>query len=133
MKRLTTVTNSIDATFLQHRLDQEGIVSFVTNENISSLLPHFDGILGNGIQIMVREEDFEDAKHILQEQQNSKQPKVCPNCGSSNIGFGLRGKDRIGDKVLIFFSLMFAIPMGNIKNKHYCKNCKEDVHNLTVV
>jgi hypothetical protein len=126
MKRLTTVSNSIDASFLQHQLDQGGIVSFVTNENISSLLPHFDGILGNGIQIMVREEDFEDAKAILSESRKTERPVTCPNCGSSNVGFGIRGKRRSGDWLMIFFSLLFVIPMGNIKNKNYCKDCGED-------
>lgn len=126
MKRLTTVSNSIDATFLQNRLEQDEIVSFTTNENISALLPHFDGMLGNGVQIMVREEDFEKAKQLLESYQKQNEVTACPHCGSSNIGFGMRGKNRIGDKLLIFVSLITAIPMGNIKNKYYCRDCKED-------
>lgn len=126
MKRLTTVSNAIDATLLQNRLEQEGIVSFTTNENISALLPHFDGILGNGVQIMVREDDFETAKQILESQKKETRITTCPNCGSSNIGYGMRGKNRVGDKLMIFFSLITAVPMGNIRNKYYCKDCKED-------
>jgi hypothetical protein len=126
MKRLTTVSNSIEATFLRHRLEAEGIESFATNENISSMLPHFNGLLGQGIQIMVMETDYEKAKEILTITQSEAQITKCPYCGSSEIGFGMKGKKRAGDRLLIFLSLMVGIPMGNIKNKYYCKVCKED-------
>jgi hypothetical protein len=126
MTRLTTVSNSIDATLLQHRLERAGIRSFVTNENISAMLPHFNGILGQGIQVMVGEEDYEKARAILAIHGNAMQVEKCPFCGSTNIGFGMRGKNRWGDRILVFISLLFAVPFGNIKNKYYCKACKED-------
>jgi len=125
MIRLTTVSNSIDANLLQHRLASEGIKSFLTNENISTLLPHLNGILGHGIQIMVSETEYEKAKEILIAKQNEDQILKCPHCGSLNIGFGMRGKNRIGDQFLIILSMIIALPMGNIKNKYYCKDCKE--------
>lgn len=53
----TTVSNSIEATLLQHALDMEGINSFITNEHTSTMLPHLYGMLGHGIQIMVRDID----------------------------------------------------------------------------
>jgi hypothetical protein len=126
MRRLTTVSNSIEATFLQHALDMEGIDSFITNEHTGTMLPHFYGMLGHGIQIMVRETDYEKAKEILAAQRNEKQTRTCPNCGSSEIGFGMKGKKRVGDRLLILLSLIVAVPMGNIKNKYYCKDCGED-------
>ena len=126
MKRLTTVSNSIDATFLQHRLEMEDIDSFATNEHTSTMLPHLYGMLGHGIQIMVREDDYKRAKEILTETEKEKVIRECPNCGSSNIGFGVRGKSRVGDRLLIFLSAMAGVPMGNIRNKYYCRNCKED-------
>jgi Protein of unknown function (DUF2007). len=126
MRRLTTVSNSIEATFLQHALEMEGINSFITNEHTSTMLPHFYGMLGHGIQIMVSETDYEKAKEILAVRQNENQIRTCPNCGSSNIGFGMRGKKRLGVRLLIFLSLFVVVPMGNIKNKYYCKDCGED-------
>jgi hypothetical protein len=125
MKRLTTVSNSIEATFLQHKLESEGIVSFLANENTGTMLPHLHGMLGHGIQIMVRDIDYEKAKQILTAREIAERIVKCPNCGSSHIGFGMAGKTRIGDRLLIFFSLIIGIPMGNIKNKYYCKDCKE--------
>lgn len=75
---------------------------------------------------MVSEADYDKAKDILIVKENEKQILTCPHCGSSNLGYGMGGKKRLGDRLLILFSLMFAIPMGNIKNKHYCKDCKEN-------
>jgi hypothetical protein len=126
MRRLTTVSNSIEATFLQHALDMEGIDSFITNEHTSTMLPHLYGMLGHGIQIMVREADYDKAKGILTAKQNEGQTRACPHCGSLDIGFGMKGKKRLLDRLLIFLSVISVIPMGNIKNKYYCQHCGED-------
>jgi len=125
MVRLTTLGNSIEATLLQHKLELEGIESFLTNENISTMLPHLQGILGHGVQVMVREEDYPKAKEILDTHQNESKILKCPHCGSENIGFGMRGKNRIRDRIVIVFSFLFAAAVGNIKNKYYCKDCNE--------
>jgi predicted RNA-binding Zn-ribbon protein involved in translation (DUF1610 family) len=75
---------------------------------------------------MVTDADFEHAKEILRVQESENEVRQCPNCGSSEIQFGMKGKHRLGERVLIFFSLIFGIPMGNVKNKYYCKNCGHD-------
>ena len=126
MKRLTTVSNSIDANFLMHRLEVEGIESFSTNEHMSTMLPHLYGMLGHGIQIMVRDGDYERVKAVLIENEKAKVVRKCPNCGSTDIGYGVRGKRRLGDRLLIILSAIAGVPMGNIKNKYYCRNCNED-------
>lgn len=118
--------NSIEATLLQHTLDMEGIDSFVTNEHTSTMLPHFYGMMGHGIQIMVREADYEKANEILIAKEDENRITKCPYCGSSNIGFGMAGKKRLGEQLMIFLSLIVALPMGNIRNKYFCKNCRED-------
>jgi hypothetical protein len=94
----------------------EGIDSFTTNEHTSTMLPHLYGMLGHGIQIMVKVADYEKAKGILTDKQNESQTSACPHCGSSDIGFGMKGKRRLLDILLIFISVIAAIPMGNIKN-----------------
>ena len=126
MKRLTTVRNSIEATLLQHTLEMEGINSFITNEHTSTMLPHLYGMLGHGIQIMVADEDYERADLVLKSKEKESRITICPYCGSSNIGFGMAGKKRLGDQLLILLSLIAALPMGNIKNKYFCKDCRED-------
>lgn len=123
MRRLTTVSNLIEATFLQHALEMEGVNSFITNEHTSALLPHYFGMLGHGIQVMVANEDYEKASEILIARQNEASVKTCAYCGSTNIGFGVRGRTRWADRLMIFLSAVLAMPMGNIKNKYYCQDC----------
>jgi hypothetical protein len=126
MKRLTTVRDSIEANFLQHKLAFNNIESFVTNEHTGSLMPHLYGMLGHGIQVMVSDDDYEKAKEILLISQQENEMRQCPHCGSTNVGYGIKGKNRMGDKILIFISLILTVPMGNIRNKYYCKDCEED-------
>lgn len=125
MKRLTTVSNAVSAALLQHQLSHEGIESFVVDENVTTILPNLNGMMGFGVQIMVADKDYEKASQVLEKIENSARFTSSPYCGSSNISFGMGGKRRIGEKVVIFFSLLFALPLGNISNKYYCQNCKE--------
>ncbi len=124
MKRLTTVSNAVSAALLQHQLSHEGIESFVVNENVTAILPNLNGMMGFGVQIMVADKDYEKASQVMEKIENFARFTSCPHCGSSNISFGMGGK-RIGEKVVIFFSLLLALPLGNISNKYYCQNCKE--------
>ncbi len=116
----------MEATLLQHVLEMEGIESFVTNEHSGTLLPHLFGMLGHGIQVMVTEDDYEMAKALLIRKQKEYETGRCPKCGSPNIAFGMKGKRRRGERLLIWLSLIVAIPMGNIRNKYYCKDCGVD-------
>lgn len=127
MRRLTTVRNSVEATLLQQALDLEGVNSFLTNEHTATLFPHWYGLLGHGIQLMVSDDDYEKAKDILARREKELQVRSCPNCGSTAIGFGIRGKKRLVERLFVLVSLIFFImPMGHIKNKHYCKDCGAD-------
>src|SRR5688572_24240185 len=63
--RLTTIDNSYEANFLKEDLDQAGIPCFLTNENITNLIPSTFGLLGSGIQVMVAEEELGKAKEVL--------------------------------------------------------------------
>jgi hypothetical protein len=59
---LTTVLNSFQAYLLKDILSQEGIVSFMRNETISSVY----SIPGMEIEILVFEDDYERAKEIYE-------------------------------------------------------------------
>src|SRR5690606_16575281 len=94
-----------------------------TNEHTSVMLPHFYGMLGHGIQFMVRDSDYERAQEVLAQKRQEGNLRKCPNCGSLNIEFGMKGKKRWRERVLIFLSLIATIPIGNIKNKYHCNDC----------
>ena len=63
---LTTCDNSTEAHLIRGNLASEGIESFLSNENYTSLYPNMSGLIGSGIDIMVAEEDLEHALQIIQ-------------------------------------------------------------------
>ena len=91
---LYTVDNSYEANFIKENLADEGIECMLTNENFTNLMPYLNGMLGSGIQILVDKDDYDRAKQIL-DNKNSAEIKVCPNCDSTNIKYGLGTKHRL--------------------------------------
>lgn len=69
---LTTCNNSVDAYTLKNLLENEGIESYLTNENFTNLMPGYTGMLGGGIQIMIREEDIKKAQEVLERQKTGE-------------------------------------------------------------
>jgi hypothetical protein len=63
-KRLLTSSSLSEAHIIQGKLDSEGIDCFLTNENISSLLPINNSML-LGVQVFVKETDYQKAFEIL--------------------------------------------------------------------
>ena len=129
--RLTTCYNITEASLLKHLLENEEIECFFTNENFTSLMPGYNGILGSGIQIMIEEKDHEKATKLLNIQINTVIIK-CPKCNSENISFGL-GKNRIKKVLFAILSAFIVTPLGNIGGTYYCKNCKQDFKITSIV
>jgi hypothetical protein len=123
--RLKTCDNIQEANILKGRLENEGIRCFLTNENFTSLFPHYFGILGAGVHIMVHKNDYQRASEILKFPHKSYiryRQDVCPACGSKNIGFGL-GKRKILKIISVVLSVLFIIPFNSISYHRYCRNC----------
>lgn len=123
--RLLTCDNNREASIIKGRLENEGIECFLTNENFSTLMPHFFGILGAGVQIVVNKTDYEKAVKLLDLDQSAQNELVCPNCKSTNIGFGL-GRKKSGKITTILLSLLAGVPFNNINNRYYCRDCNAD-------
>jgi len=63
MIRLTTCTNEFNANLLKGALENEGVPAMLSNEIMS-------GYMGTqGVDVLVKEEDFEAAKKILEQQE----------------------------------------------------------------
>ena len=60
-------------------------------------------MLGHGIQIMVREADYDKAKGILTEKENESQIRACPHCGSLDIWFGIKAGNIVSEACENFF------------------------------
>ncbi len=122
--RLTTCNDIIEANLKKGMLENNGIRCFLTNENFSNLMPHYNGIMGSGVQIMINDTDLEEAQQLISMQAKANDI-VCPHCGSLNVKFGL-GKSKVKKLFTIILSLLTWIPFGNIKNTYYCQNCKTE-------
>jgi len=125
--RLLTCGNIIDAYFIKDRLTNEGIESFLTNENFTTLMPNYYNLFGSGVQVFVIEEDYEKSRELLKDKIEPEQAEtVCPFCGSTEIGMGL-GKYKALKVFNILLAFMIAIPIGNVRIRQYCKVCKEEL------
>ena len=123
--KLITCNTTQEANIIKGRLANEGIYSIITNENFTNLMPHYNGIMGAGVQILIHESDFETAHSLIQPERNLSAEITCPLCDSKNIKFGLGSKKR-HVIIQIILSLLITIPFGNIRPTYYCKDCKQD-------
>lgn len=121
--RLTTCGNLIEANIIKGKLESEGVYCFLTNEHFSSLMPHFSGMLGAGVQVMVNRDALPRAQELLR--LHTTQTPVCPECQSSRIKMSL-GKHKFRKIVVILFSLLLAIPFNNVNLVRYCADCKKE-------
>lgn len=117
---LLTCDSSVEANLIKGRLENEGIPSFVTNENFSNLLPNYNRILNSGVQVIVNKSDLSKAILVLE----LERPKelVCPKCNSNKIRL-VMGKKWFKKFVIILTSLLNAVPINNINTINRCKAC----------
>lgn len=122
---LCTVDNSYEANFIREDLAAEGIECIVTNENFTALMPHMNGMLGAGIQILVDKNDFETAREVI-EKRLKNEILTCPDCNSKNIRYGLGTTNRLKKILAIIISIVIATPSRHIKPTYYCDDCKAE-------
>jgi hypothetical protein len=122
---LYTADNSYEANFIKDDLANEGIECMLTNENFATLMPHMNGMLGSGIQILVDKIDYDKAKEILNKR-NNVNIQVCPNCNSTNIKYGLGIKNRLKKLFAIGIALVIGSPMRHIRQTYYCGDCETE-------
>jgi hypothetical protein len=123
--RLLTCDNIQEANLIKGRLENEGIPAIVTNENFTTLMPFYNGMLGAGVQVLVHEHDYQRASELLVLNTIDDSAIKCPNCSSSNIKFGLGVKKR--NKIfMVLLSLLFFVPFGNIKSTYFCLDCRTE-------
>ncbi len=126
-KRLLTINTLSEAHIIQGRLDVEGVESFLSNENFTSLIPMSKSLLGSGIQVFVKDTDYKKACEIVKDKIcPSDEMFACPYCGSPDIRIGLV-KDKFPKLNAILMSIKTIIPFGNSKQKFYCNNCKKEI------
>ena len=125
--RLLSCDNITEAYFIKNRLNNEGIDCFLANQYFTNLMPNYYHLFGSGVQVVVMECDYERSRELVKDKfEPENVEKVCPYCGSTEIKIGL-GKHKILKFFNILLALTFAIPIGNLRVRYYCKTCKEEI------
>ena len=92
--KLITCNDAMKAHILQGALENEGIESILHNENFSTLYKSCVSSIA-GVDILVADDDYEKAVQVLRDNQSwPEELTLCPYCGSSDIKFRLKKKDR---------------------------------------
>lgn len=127
MKTITLITadTSTEAHLIKGRLNNEGIECILTNENFTNLMPHYNNVMGAGIQVLIKEEDQERARDIIKDKIEPETIRECPYCHSKHIILGI-GKFKGMRFLNMLIAILFLIPLGNLKPKFYCKDCKQE-------
>jgi Zn finger protein HypA/HybF involved in hydrogenase expression len=125
--KLITCGDTWEAHIIKDKLQNEGIRCFLTNQNFTNLMPHFNGVMGAGIQVFVREVDLENARQLIRDKLEPENEEIiCPHCRSKDIKLGL-GKLK-GLKIFnVIIALLCVLPFGNLKPKYFCNQCKEEI------
>lgn len=125
LKRFDT---AIQAHILKNRLEGEGIICQIFDENIVTLNPMLNFAVG-GIRLQVFEEDFEKAKEILKEIDDTpftneqSNDIACPNCKSTNLYSDFKSmKDPKGVIAMIVAFFFSVFPLYS-KSVYKCKEC----------
>jgi hypothetical protein len=118
---LITCNTIAEAHLVKGMLENNGIACFLNNENFTSLMPQFNGMMGAGVQVVVDEADYEKASELVGLNTVNNEI-ICPECHSTNIKFGL-GTRKARKILTILLSLFAGTPFGNIRNNYYCRDC----------
>lgn len=134
-----TYYNPIEANIIKSRLIDSGVQCFLSDENMITINPLYTQALG-GIKLHLFEKDVNIARSILQdedvqialgeatvnvpESQNDdiQSNQVCPNCGSSNVGYVQATKKRFSILTMIVSILLLVYPFAAKKTNH-CFDC----------
>lgn len=119
--RIKSCNDTFQASILKAQLNQAGIECFLTNELSSDILQQYGGMMNSGVQIMIDEKDKLAALEILSISEKVT-TMACPHCKSINVASG-PGRKWAGKYMLLLLSILFFIPLGNRKQRYYCRDC----------
>ena len=127
-------SDPINANIVKCLLDSYGIECFLSDENIVNLNANYNAAVG-GVKLNVFEKDVERVTEILKAeniQQESGFPAeeetdkvVCPNCNSTNVGYGGSIKRKFGYRDIWISFLLMIYPFTMRKTFH-CFDCDHE-------
>lgn len=118
-----TCNTPIEAEGFRAALLEAGIESVAYDETNSKVAR---GILDKTTEILVREEDYEQAMQVFRTYQSEHNNFVpwCPNCGSENVTACQKKNPNIRQLPRILATLLMYIPLGySPTQKFVCNDC----------
>jgi hypothetical protein len=135
-----TFYNPIEANMVRTRLEDSGINCFLQDENISTIQPLYNQVVGgvklvvfekdvSQIDLLLSEENFGDKKEFKPQETNSVNDNniTCGKCGSTDVGYGQATKNRYNWIVLIISFVMNVFPFM-VKKCFHCYDCGHEFH-----
>jgi hypothetical protein len=142
---LETFYNPIEANIVKARLLDSDVQCFLSDENSVTINPLYTQALG-GVKLHVFERDVPLAKSILQEgglensfeegtaeapdqereafpvAEKSASDFICPDCGSSHVGYVQATKNRFNIFTTVVSLLLMVYPF-RARQTHHCFDC----------
>jgi len=125
---IKTFDNAIGAHILQARLEDEGIIAHVHDENIMTVNPLLNVAVG-GVKLKVDETDAQKALEIIAEIDQAPHTNdqdeviVCPNCQSKELYSDFKSMKSAGGVIAGISSFLFGIFPFYYKRLYRCKEC----------
>lgn len=121
--RLTTCKDAFQANLIKGALENEGIESVLHNENFSNLYRGM-GTDFAGVDILVYEDDYEAALHLLERNGMVENHRMlCPRCGSADVKFRLQRRHRVRAFFAVLLSLLSGGSPGTNHWECVCQHC----------
>ena len=126
-KLLSTYQYSSEAIIIKGKLESEGILVFIRDNNTIDTYPLYSNAVG-GVKLFVKNNDFDKANAILSEVSEYSLDErnelvICPNCNEKQIKMTTTIKD-IKTLLVLIFSMLFVLMPFYSKHKFKCTKCK---------
>ncbi len=119
MITLVRVTYLHEADLLCMKLAENGIETFVPDQNTASLQPLFSNAMG-GVRIQINENDLARAREVLKDElpQINRGVFECPNCRSDSVEYEKRSR-----RFAFLCLLLIGIPLLFFRRECRCNAC----------
>jgi len=120
--------NSVQANILKTKLEHEGIVCHLHDENLVTLNPFFNETVG-GIKLKISDADQEQAQMILDHierepiKEDHKEIIHCPNCGSKDLYNDFKSMKNTKGIIAAIVSFLLTVFPIYFKTVYRCKAC----------
>lgn len=130
LERVTVKTfdTSVTAHLFRIELENEGIESFIYDEETITMDPLLSNAIG-GIKVKINAKDIERTKEFLAKREEKNNPP-CPNCGSKRIMTNFRSFKSASGIISAIAAFLFTIFPPMFKTVNKCLDCNHEFESL---